>query len=72
MPIVEQLVKSVQKGIDSLRENDVISILKAYQYLARDVRFSGKLLTELNNTVVATAVENKDQVSVNFIINYLH
>jgi len=49
----------------------VISILKSYQYLDRDVKFSTKLLQDLNATVVSTAVENKDQVSIGFLVNYL-
>jgi hypothetical protein len=55
-----------------LRENDVISILKAFQYIERDVRFSQRLLQDLNSVVVATAIENKDQVSMSFLLNYLH
>ena len=62
----------MQKNIDTLRENDVISILKAFQYIGRDVRFSQRLLQDLNSTVVATAIENKDQVSMSFLLNYLH
>ena len=72
MPILESLVRQLQKNLDNLRENDVITILKAYQYLNRDVRFSNRLLQDLNSTVVATAVENKDQVSLGFLLNYLH
>ena len=72
MPILDSLTKSLQKNIDTLRENDVISILKAFHYIGRDVRFSQRLLQDLNSTVVATAIENKDQVSMSFLLNYLH
>lgn len=70
-PLLDHLTRTIHKGIDSLRENDVISILKAYQYLQRDIKFSQKLLNDLNATVVATAIENKDQVSAGFLINYM-
>ena len=44
VPLLEQLVRKIHQNIDTLRENDVIAILKAYQYLQSDVKFSTKLI----------------------------
>ena len=72
IPLLEMLVRKIHQNIDTLRENDVIAILKAYQYLSTDVKFSSKLIQDLNATVVSTALENKNEVSVGFLVNYLH
>lgn len=71
IPLLEQLVKKIHQNIESLQENDVIAILKAYQYLQTDIKFSTKLIQDLNATVVSSAVANRDQVTVSFLINYL-
>jgi hypothetical protein len=71
IPLLEQIVKKIHQNIESLQENDVIAILKAYQYLQTDIKFSTKLIQDLNATVVSSAVANRDQVTVSFLINYL-
>ncbi len=71
IPILEQLVRKIHSNIESLQENDVIAILKAYQYLQTDIKFSTKLIQDLNATVISSAVANRDQVSVGFLINYM-
>ena len=71
IPLLEQIVRKIHQNIESLQENDVIAILKAYQYLQTDIKFSSKLIQDLNATVVSSAVANRDQVTVSFIINYL-
>jgi hypothetical protein len=35
------------------------------------VKFSHRLFTSLNNTIVDSALASKDEVSLNFLINYL-
>jgi hypothetical protein len=39
-PMLDTLVRKIQQNIDTLRENDVISILKSYVYISSDVKFS--------------------------------
>jgi len=71
-PIVEALIKSISTKIDSLQENDVISIVKAYEYIPNDERFSSRLFGDLNATVVESASENKSSVEIGFLFSYLN
>ena len=47
-------------------------ILKAYPYIPNDVRYSAKLLSELNATVAESALQSKESVSTGFLIHYLN
>jgi len=71
-PIVEALIKQISAKIDSLQENDVMSIIKAYEYIQNDERYSSRLFGDLNATVVESAAENKASVDISFLFNYLN
>lgn len=72
MPIIDLLVKQIHLNLDKLKENDVIIILKAYPYITSEVKYSTKLLQDLNATVVDSAMQSQETVGQNFLINYLH
>jgi hypothetical protein len=71
-PIQEKLVRSLLENLEMVEENEVNYILRAYQYLENDVKNSNRLLSTLNETVVQSAMQNKDAVNTSFLINYLH
>lgn len=47
-------------------------ILKGYQHLAADVKNGTRLLRELNNSIVLSATNYPENVSIQFLLNYLH
>lgn len=69
--IIDRLVKSLESRIAELDEGDVIQLLKCYQYLDFDVPYSNKLFNQLNQTIIEQALQNKDEVQLGFLINYL-
>jgi len=70
--IVETLIKSLAGKIESFQEADVLSVIRAYEYISNDEKYSARLFSDLNATVVESAAENKASVDVGFILNYLN
>ncbi len=46
--------------------------MRAYAYLPSDIRNATRFFVDLNATVEHAALNNKDDVQLGFIINYLH
>lgn len=70
--IIEHLVRQINQKLEDLRDSDVITLLKAYPYIPQNVRQANKLLSILNETVVSSSVQDKDQASLSFFVNYIH
>lgn len=49
--IIEKLVKIIDSKIEELDEQDVINLLKSYQYLPSDIPRSNILFNKLNQMV---------------------
>jgi hypothetical protein len=49
-----------------------MSVIRAYEYISNDEKFSARLFADLNATVVESAAENKASVDISFILNYLN
>lgn len=70
--IVETLIKSLAGKIESFQESEVMAVIRAYEYISNDEKFSARLFGDLNATVVESAAENKASVDIGFILNYLN
>ena len=57
-PIQEKLVMEIEKKLHEMDENDVLQLLRTYQYLTPDIKGSTKLFHKLNDTVTELAIQN--------------
>lgn len=71
-PILNKLTRDLYQSIEKLQPSDVNHILKAYEYLSSEVKNGTRLIRELNNSVVVSASNYPENVSIQFLLNYLH
>ena len=48
----------IEKKLHEMDENDVLQLLRTYQYLTPDIKGSTKLFHKLNDTVTELAIQN--------------
>ena len=66
------MIKILSGKIENFQEQEVITVLRAYEYLPNDTKLSARLFGDLNATVVESAVQNKESVDITFLQQYLN
>lgn len=57
--------------MSELEEQDVLKLQQAYIYLPENISGQGQLYAKLNQIVIDQALNNQDDVSLNFLLRYL-
>ena|SRR3569833_75813 len=56
--ILDKLMLQVEQNFDKLEEKDVLTILRAYEFLEYQVVGSGRVFSKLTSTVAELAIKN--------------
>ena len=70
-PLVDRLASNLEKRVNEFEEAEVLQLLRSYEYIGNNVKFSNRLFKALNDTVVKSALANREEVTINFLINYM-
>lgn len=70
-PVLEKILDKLEKNLVNINEADVLTIMAAFEQIPRDMNYSNKLFSSLNQTVVDVCLSQPENVTINFLANYL-
>lgn len=69
--IVNKIISSLNKSLDDIVEQDVLTILQAFPYIPASNKQANKLFGSLNNTVAEVCMNQPENATLGFLASYL-
>lgn len=69
--LVDKLILRLQNKLTELTESDVLLILRSFKRMKFEVVHSTRLFTGINNLIVDSALQNQENVTFSFLLQYL-